>query len=474
MNKTKIICTIGPSSCEKKILRKLINSGMNVARLNASHKTLEWHATIIKRIRSIDKNIPILLDLPGRKIRTLISTSDFKLSKGEKVTITSNQRYRGKNKVVANYSGLHKDLKKGDIILADDGTLKFRVESIEGRDILCKALSKGVLKGGKGLNIPYIKLNTPLITKKDFEVLRFALKNDVDLIGVSFVESANHIRKIRRILRKNNIGIVPKIESQIAIENLDEICDEASALMIDRGDLSAETKIEHMALLQKAIITKANKHGKPVIVATEMLHSMIYSSQPTKAEINDISNSIIDGASGIMLSAETAIGENAVAAVRLMRAVANEVEKDSSVYDKIISPLKRTSIPNAIGRSIYEICKEMNINKVVCITRSGYAASMVSRYRIKPPILAVSDIAKKARSFNLLWGVEGISLKTRFYKHKSIHIIENAKKLWRLGKLLNSDVVAFTGVIFPKEGNKMNFVTIHKIGDLKDLFKWYK
>ncbi|MDY7009303.1 MAG: pyruvate kinase [Planctomycetota bacterium] len=474
MNKTKIVCTIGPRSCNTNTLKRLIANGMSIARLNGSHNTLEWHRRTIKLIRTIDENIPILLDIPGRKIRTKKSDEGFRFSRGQELTITPGKNHATRNKVGITYGHLHRDLKAGDTILADDGTLKFRVQSIEGRDVVCRTMTKGVLKGGKGLNIPFVKVNTPIVTKRDREVIDFAIKNRVDWVGVSFVESAVHVAKIRRLLGKNNIGIISKIENQYAIDNLDEIIEQSSGLMVDRGDLGAETCIEGIGMAQKDILSRAKEHGKPVIVATEMLHSMIRNPQPTKAEIVDISNSILDGASAIMLSGETAVGDYPVAAVKTMRAVADEVEKNDSVYNKTNMSLNHASIPNAIGKSICEICQAMPIDKVVCITLSGYAANMISRYRIKPPILAVTNSREKARLFDLLWGVEGISLETPFYSDKYDHIIHVAEMLWKRGTLLDSQTVIFTAVIFPRKGNKMNFLAIHKIGNLRAVFNWEK
>ncbi|MBL7070859.1 MAG: pyruvate kinase [Candidatus Omnitrophica bacterium] len=474
MNKTKIVCTIGPSSCEVPVLKKLINAGMNVVRLNGSHNSLDWHEAVIKRIRSLDKNISILLDLPGRKIRTKAWGRSFHFAKGQRLVFTSSQDYRGEGKIPVNHSEIHRALKKSDMILAEDGTLKFKVESIDGRDILCRALSTCTLESGKGLNIPSVKLGAAVATETDKKLIRFAINKGVDWVGLSYVENGEQVRKVKRLLAGSGIGVVSKIENQAALENLESIIEESAALMVDRGDLGAEIGIERISLAQKGVISRGNEYGKPVIVATEMLHSMVHNPHPTKAEVMDISNSILDGASAIMLSAETAVGKNPVAAVKIMRSVANEVEKGRSIYDKAMVSLKRTSIPNAIGRSIYEICKEMPIDKVVCITFSGYAASMVSRYRIEPPIIAVSDKLEKTRAFNLLWGVEGVPLKIRFYRDRYDHILESAEKLWRAGRLSGSDQVIFTAVLFPKKGNKMNFLAIHKISDLERVFKWKK
>lgn len=474
MNKTKIICTIGPASCSRAVLKSLIKNGMTVARLNGSHSCLEWHKAVIKRIRSIDKNISILFDLPGRKIRIKNDGNVYPLVKRERVIFTAKKNQACKGKVPLNYSGFHKIMKARGILLADDGTLSFRVEKVKGQDVICRVLTSGVLKGGKGLNTPKIKINTPFVTKVDYQMMNFAVKNSVDWVGISFVENATHVRRVKKILEGSCVKVISKVENQSGLDNVDGILKESWGIMIDRGDLGAEVGIERIGLIQKDIIFKAGQWGKPVIVATEMLHSMVDNSYPTKAEVVDISNSVIDGASAIMLSAETAIGKNPLSALKLMRRVTQEVEKGYDLYRSLEFPLRKPSIPSAIGKSICEICKEISINKVVCITLTGYAARMVSRHRISADIIAVSNTIGKARSFNLLWGVKGVSLNMNFYKDKTSHIVKTAKELWKMGKVRDSDLVIFTAVIFPKKGNKMNFIEIHKIEDLRKLFKWNK
>ncbi|MCX5749193.1 MAG: pyruvate kinase [Candidatus Saganbacteria bacterium] len=472
MDKTKIVCTIGPASCDRKTLEKLAKAGMNVARLNGSHNTLDWHEKSIKLIRSVDKNIPILLDLPGRKIRTAKFKHTYKLKNGKTIIFTSVKGYKSSDKVAVNYSGLHRDLKRGNIILADDGTLKFRVVEVKGTNVFCRILTDGELKGGKGLNVPYVKVNTPLITEDDKRLIKFAIKNKVDWVGLSFVENGEHVRKVKKLLGNSGIGVIAKTENKFGIDNIESILKESDGILIDRGDLGAETSIANIGVIQKKAIIAANSSGRPVIVATEMLHSMIEKRQPTKAEVTDITNSIMDGASAIMLSGETAVGIDPVNTVKVMRSVADEAEKYFSRSAVIDSSMTQKTIPSAIGKSIYEISKEMPIDKVVCITLSGYAARMISRYKLDQMILAVTDKIEKARKFNLLWGVTGICLGINFVSKDYSHIIESAKQLWKEGFLKKDDLVVFTAVILPYRNAKMNYLQIHKMSDLIALFKW--
>ncbi|MDD5618378.1 MAG: pyruvate kinase, partial [Candidatus Omnitrophica bacterium] len=295
MNKTKIVCTIGPSSSSKNDIKKLIMSGMNIVRLNSAHNTLQWHTHIIKLIRALDKNIPIIFDLPGRKIRIKDLSNPYTVAEGKELIFTCDQNYAGSDKISLDYNNLHRDLKTGDVILADDGSLKFKVKKIIDSDIYCQIFTNGELKNRKGLNVPYIKINTPVVNKRDRNLIRFAIDNKVDWIGFSFAECAEHVKEIRNLLKNSNIGIISKIENKFGVEKIEEIIKESEGLLIDRGDLGAETSIEKIGILQKEIIKKASEYGKPVIIATEMLHSMIEKFYPTKAEVIDISNAILDG-----------------------------------------------------------------------------------------------------------------------------------------------------------------------------------
>lgn len=475
MNKTKIVCTIGPSSSSKNDIKKLIMSGMNIVRLNSAHNTLQWHTHIIKLIRALDKNIPIIFDLPGRKIRIKDLSNPYTVAEGKELIFTCDQNYAGSDKISLDYNNLHRDLKTGDVILADDGSLKFKVKKIIDSDIYCQIFTNGELKNRKGLNVPYIKINTPVVNKRDRNLIRFAIDNKVDWIGFSFAECAEHVKEIRNLLKNSNIGIISKIENKFGVEKIEEIIKESEGLLIDRGDLGAETSIEKIGILQKEIIKKASEHGKPVIIATEMLHSMIEKFYPTKAEVIDISNAILDGASAIMLSGETAVGKYPVEAVRVMRSIANEVEKSYLNYNNNLNfSITHKTIPNAIAKSIFEVCKEMPITKVVCVTLSGYAARMISRYRIPQPILAVTDSPEKARKFNLLWGVQGIYLKISFHRKKIQHIIKSCELLWQTGKLSKEDLVILTGVMMPLGQNKNNYMQIHRVGHIVELFGWRK
>ena len=321
MSRVRIVCTLGPNAVDPTFLRAMAAGGMGMARLNGSHSNIEWHKKMLGLLHEILPEIPILLDIPGRKIRTLGLKIEPVFDAGEEIIFTTNIDHDGSIKVPVNYANLHKDLRVDDLIMADDGTLSFSVLAITDQDIHCKALMRGQIKSRKGINVPFVKLNTPIITARDEEMIEFACANNVDYVGISFVESASHVRKIQSLLDGRGPKVVAKIENQGGLNATEEIIQAADMVMIDRGDLSVETSLYDIAIKQKKIIECSKKYNVPVIVATEMLHSMISQPVPTKAEICDISNAVLDGCSLTMLSGETAIGLFPFEALATMRKV---------------------------------------------------------------------------------------------------------------------------------------------------------
>ena len=316
MNNTRIVATIGPATNNEDSLIHLRNAGMSIARLNGSHNSLEWHAEVITLIHKVLPETPILMDIPGRKIRTIQLAEEPVFLVGDIIILTTDTSFDGKEKVPVNYDQLHNDLMAGQTVLADDGTLRFTITKIIGRDIYLRAETAGCLKSKKGINVPFVTLNTKLVTERDQTMIRFAQDNYIDFIGLSFVESKEHVQAIREIIQPRTYPrIVSKIENQGGINNMLEIIQVSDGIMIDRGDLSMETELDSIALRQKEIILSARRYAKPVIVATELLHSMIENNFPTKAEVCDISNAVLDGCAAVMLSGETAIGKNPVEAV---------------------------------------------------------------------------------------------------------------------------------------------------------------
>jgi pyruvate kinase len=472
MMHTKIVATIGPVTCNRDSLLALAEAGMSVARLNGSHADTEWHRDAIQLIRSLLPSVPILLDIPGRKIRTILLAHEPRFAAGEIIVLTTDISYDGHTKVPVNYVSLHADVKPGDTIVADDGTLRFNVEAIEGPDIICRATRCGTLRSRKGINVPFVKLNTSLITERDRQVVAFARELDVDFIGISFVESAAHVHAIRDLVGGRTPQILAKIENQGGLDHLEEVVEAADAIMIDRGDLSVETSLDTLVIYQKKIIDVARSKGKPVIVATEMLNSMIENDFPSKAEVADITNAVLDGCSATMLSGETAIGRFPTVAVQTMRRIADAASAHLGTRPRFYDTFRHSTPTQAIEDAIAMILGSIPVTKVVAITRAGYAARMLSARSVAQPIFAISDDASMARSFNIYAGVEGVHFDTPFPRGSADHVKACIKKLYELERIEPSDLILVTGVVYPRSGTRMNLIQIHKVSDLIEEFDW--
>jgi pyruvate kinase len=472
VSRRKIVATIGPATASVDAMRRLVDAGMGVARLNGSHATLDWHAQTVALIRNAAPDVPILLDIPGRKIRTARLDFEPTFASGDTVVLTTDLSYDGREKVPVNYADLHLDLSGGDVILADDGQLRFTVMRVDERDIVCRADAAGTLRSAKGINVPRVTLRTALVTDRDRHMLAFAREHNIDLVGISFVESAHHIQAIRDLIGGSRPGIVAKVENQRAMNHLDEIIGAADAIMIDRGDLSVETTLESVALSQKRILTAARVAACPVIVATEMLHSMIASPTPTKAEVSDITNAVLDGASALMLSGETAVGAFPFAAVATMRRILDCAAAfvGGSGADQGQDELH--AVPSAVSDAVGLLCARTPITKIVAITISGFAARMVASQFPRQPIFAVSNDADNARAFNLLPGVAGVHVDVPFSRHSTDHIAVCLEHLWRRGLVADSDLALVVAVGYPRSGNRMNLLQVHRIDDLRQALAW--
>lgn len=474
MNKTKIVCTIGPITSDEESLKKLISSGMTMARLNGSHNTEDWHRSTIRMIRNVDPYLPILFDLPGRKIRTSLVDHDHSFAPNEQVIFTTQQDYSGKEKVVVNYDNLHSLLQPTDTILADDGTLKFEVIQITDQDIICQAKTAGKIKPSKGINVPYIKMDSPLVSQKDIDLINLCIEEGVDFVGVSFVDSGEQLQEVYKFLKESTIEVIAKVENQFGIDNLDSIIKNSFAILIDRGDLAAETKVTNIPIIQKKIIQSANMEGKPVIVATEMLHTMMENPFPTKSEVNDIANAIIDGATALMLSGETAAGKYPFKACKLMQEVAIETEQNMLSTQENISYKRENNTSNIIARSVNEASRNLDITKILAITYSGFSARMIALHRPSQPIIVVTDTIEKSRQFNLFWGVQSVVGNFDFKPTDGNNSIEAIEYLYRQNILKNKDMIVLTAVRFPNPNafTTMNFLEIHKVKDLSEIFQW--
>lgn len=406
MKRTRVIATVGPASRSPEILRSLSQAGMSVARLNGSHSNLAWHQETIALIRETLPDTPILLDVPGRKIRTLQLEHEPEFLAGETIILTTDVSHTGKDKVPVGYDKLHERLNVGDQLFADDGTLSFEVVSIDGRDIQVRAHMDGQLKSRKGINVPGIDLGQSLVTPKDRDMIAFAKAQGVDYIGISFVESKAHIEAIRALIDGPTPKIVAKVENAGGIEHLDEVVSAADVIMIDRGDLAVETSINRVALYQKTILKAATSAGKPTIVATEMLHSMIDNPLPTKAEVSDITNAVVDGAAAVMLSGETAVGRYPVEAVSRISGISQLAEGYLSHARGHAFSERRNDIRSAIQA----LSQALPLTKIIVLSNSGYGVRIASMAGSGIPVIAVGPQASVTRSWNLFPGVTGIAL----------------------------------------------------------------
>ncbi len=411
--RTKIVATIGPTSNDQKTVAKLIRAGMNVARHNFSHGSHEAHAKDMAVVRAasaeLGANIAILQDLAGPKVRI----GDFKegsvtLVPGARMTLSAEPCEGTKDRVFINYPHLAEEVKKGDKILLDDGRRELEVVSVKGTDVVTKIIIGGTIKGRRGVNIPGAFHKVSPITKKDRADLVFGLEQGVDFVALSFVRSSDDVKMLRKLIAKQNPKRTPKvivkIETPEAVANLDAIIAETDAVMVARGDLAVEISPENVPLIQKKIISECVAAGKPVITATQMLESMIQSPVPTRAEVGDVANAILDGTDAVMLSQETAMGEYPVEAVAMMAKIAHRVENDRAyreAFRRVRAVNNETEIVDAVGRSVVDALHATNAQAIVALTESGFTARMVSRYRPTRPVIVFTSHEGTARQLAL-------------------------------------------------------------------------
>lgn len=414
MKKTKIICTIGPASEKTATLEKMFKAGMNACRLNFSHGEYGWHEKTLKNIRAVSKkrgfNSVVIQDLCGPKIRVgELEKPSIKLKEGAEIILTSREIVGNEKIISVSYPRLAKDVKKGDVILIEDGTKRLEVKSTKGGDVLCRVVIGGDLKPRKGVNLPGAKLSISALTEKDKKDVLWGIKNKVDFIALSFVRSAKDVLELKNLVAKNGaaIPVIAKIEKREAVDNLTEIIKEADAIMVARGDLGIEASLEEVPFLQKRIIRECLAAGKPVITATQMLESMVENSLPTRAEVTDVANAILDGTDAIMLSEEAAVGKHPVETVNVMSRIARAAEKEFPYleYLKLRHSYKILNTVDAITYDACEIAQSLDVGAIVAFTESGSTAKMIARFKPKSPILAITPSEATLKQLNLSWNV---------------------------------------------------------------------
>lgn len=469
VRRAKIVCTLGPAVSTREAIRELVDAGMDVARLNMSHGEYADHERSYHLVRQASDEsghgVGIFADLQGPKIRLgLFADGPVKLKKGAAFTITTRDILGDVNECGTTYAGLPGDVKAGDPLLIDDGKVRLRVTSVNGTDVATEVIVGGKVSNHKGINLPGVAVSVPALSEKDTADLRWALKLGVDFIALSFVRSAADAEDVRAIMREENIfvPIIAKIEKPQAIENIDEIVDAFDAIMVARGDLGVECPLEDVPIHQKLIIDKARRNAKPVIVATQMLESMITAPAPTRAEASDVANAVLDGADAVMLSGETSVGEYPIIAVQTMARIVTSTEEHGLGHMAAVSwqPHTRGGI---IAKAAAEVAESVGAVFLVAFTVSGDSARRLSRYRGPIPILAFTPEARTRSQLALTWGVE--TFRGAEVEHTDEMVRQVDEALIHIGRVKEGDLVVIIAGSPPGIPGSTNALRIHRMGD---------
>lgn len=464
--KTKILCTVGPSTQSSDCLKKLIKSGMDGVRLNFSHGDFSFFERIYKEIDKacVDEQTPlaVLIDLQGPKIRIGdLEKPEIEILNGAEIEITTEDIIGNEKIISTSYKSLPRDAEIGNIVLIDDGLIKLKVIEKKKTSIICSVQAGGILKSKKGMNLPDMKISAESFTEKDQKNILFAIKHRIDFIALSFVRSANDIVKLREWLKAQKAvrPIIAKIEKKEAVENFDDILAVSDGIMIARGDLGVELPPQSVPVIQKEIIKKCNSAGKLVITATQMLESMIHNPVPTRAEASDVANAVWDGTDVVMLSGETSIGKHPVKAVNIMNDIVRNAEKERynyHEYEPRIPESLEANLFDAVGRAIKNISKQINANAIIAFTIEGRTARNISKFRPEAKIISFTNKFETMNNLNLFWGVTSV-----FYENidKEHMAIEEAKHLIKeSGHLKAGDLVIFTAGAPYSEKSRANWM----------------
>jgi pyruvate kinase len=451
LKKTKIICTIGPASLSGNMLKKMFRAGMNGARINTAYGTLDEYRVMINSLREV-ADIPIILDLKGPEIR---------LKTKGKMIVNKNDILRiGKNGKIDFNSDIFDKIDAGDVVLIDNGKLMTQVVEKQKGVLKLLAATSGEIEDGKGVNIPHKRLEVPTLSSKDVEIVKFAKECEVEFMALSFTRNARDVNNLRRESSGFEGSIIAKIENYEGVDKFDEILEAADGIMVARGDLGVELEPEKVPHIQKSIIRKCNQKGKLVVTATEMLESMRYQPTPTRAEVSDVANAILDGTDVTMLSGETAVGRYPVESVLMMSRIAKEAEKtvESHVEDEGF-----INISDTISKAVQRVCQEMPLGKVVTLTRSGYTARMISRFKILQPIIAVAPSKLVKKQLELSFGVCAVHFD---YLEEDDRIRKTARALRAMGLVEDQETVLFTAAFRTTKSHSSNLIEIHKVEEL--------
>jgi len=453
LKKTKIICTLGPDSSSKEVIEKLFQAGMNGARINTAYGSLGQYQSVIEFVREI-ADIPIIIDIKGPEIRIRASQRKF-FSKGDILEIGFDSE-----EVSFNHD-FYDEMSVDDEVYIDNGKIRTRVVEKKKRNLQLLTFNGGVIEDGKGVNIPNKHLSVPTFSQKDLEIIRFSKSQDIEYIALSFTRNADDVKCLSETNSFEG-GIIAKIENSEGVQNAEEILEVANGLMVARGDLGVEIEPEKVPLVQKALIKLCNQKGKLVVTATEMLESMINQLNPSRAEVSDVANAIIDGTDAVMLSGETAVGQFPIESVEMMTRIANETEK---AVKSIVEDTRFINISDTVSRAIQRICQSMPIHKVIPLTRSGYTARMIARFKIKQPIIAVTPEIKVKKQLELIFGVYPVLIN---YREEKDRLLTVANQLHKMQLVDDEETVLFTEAMRTTIEHASNSIEIHKIKELRE------
>jgi pyruvate kinase len=469
-NRTKIVATMGPASAKKDVLLAMIRAGVNVCRLNFSHGRQEDHQKTIDLIREINEqyktNVSMLADLQGPKIRIgLVKDGGIHLVNGKHINMTTKECIGDDNQIYITYDTFPQDVQANEIILLDDGKLQLKVIETNRKDnVLCEVIHGGILTSRKGVNLPNTKVSIPSLTEEDLDNLQFALKNDIEWIGLSFVRTGEDIVELKRIISQSGKAsrVIAKVEKPEAIDNIDAIIAATDGVMVARGDLGVEMPLEEVPLLQKMIARKCRAASKPVIVATQMLESMITTPRPTRAEVNDVANSVLDGADAVMLSGETSVGEFPLIVIETMAKIVRNVEERGYPFNSPkhadVDPTTPSYLSNAVCESAVYLADHTNANAIVSMTFSGYTAFEISSHRPKAPTYIFTSNKNLLKALSLVWGVKAFyydELESTDKTISDVNAILKAENLVQTG-----DVVINTAAVPISTQGKTNMLKV--------------
>ena len=474
MRRAKIVCTVGPASRSEDTVGQLLHAGGDVIRLNFSHGTHADHAKAIRTVREVsgrqNRPVAILQDLQGPRIRIgVLRAGPVRLVEGETVTLTTHREPEVPRMVPVTYGGLPGDVSPGDRIMVDDGRIELRVLDAAGSEVRCEVIAPGLLESNKGMNLPGVRVSAPSLTDKDREDLAFGTAHGVDYVALSFVRDPSDIREVRSLLERSgaDVPVIAKLERAEAVDNLDAILDAADGVMVARGDLGVELPLEEVPVIQKRIIAAANRCGVLVITATQMLESMTTSHRPTRAEASDVANAVLDGTDAVMLSGETAVGRHPVAAVRTMSRIVEAAEASIRTAPQVRGreePVKPLSFPDAIGHAASAASEDVRAKAIVAFTQSGFTARLISKYRPRTPIIALTPHEGIRRRLSLVWGTQPRLMDLVEETDRMMEEVE--ARLLADGTVRAGDsVVILSGAPITARGST-NLLKLHRVGEV--------